>query len=1177
MDLNLELQIVSAVSVIAFLVFLAIGRKLEWRLSLIVAVLSICAVGLGLHKDPETGEWHNRLKLGLDLAGGSSLLYEINVPEGANADEVIAQTIEVLKKRVDPDGVRSLVWREEVGNRIEIQMPRASREVDQKRTAVEELETKIEQRNISRSQVNGLLKTSGAAFDARAAELEKGVEGRVALLKELKQAHDALKTAEAALAGVDDEDARIDMAGKVALAQKRVDEAMGRVMATNITVPQLRRVLARTDTASEGQTVSPRQSGIEQLKTEHPLRVDQIEAFVTAYDAYAAVKGPLDDPTDLMRLLKGAGVLEFRIAVNNEEAPDFDDLRQQLQERGPAGFAGKQRIWVAIDDLSMFAETADEREALQENPAAYLANRGLLASKYGDRVFVLVWNTPDKSLTDRPEQEGWSLQQVWRSSDPKTFYPAVSFEMNPRGGKLLSDLTGPNVGRNMAMILDGSLISAPNINQRLSGSVIITGGRSGFSETERTYLVNTLSAGALQARLSDEPISIRTVGPNLGADNLAKGLESARDALIIVAIFMVIYYFFSGAIAGAALLSNIVIILGVMSLYEAAFTLPGIAGIVLTIGMCVDANVLIFERIREELLAGSDPRTALRLGYQRAFSSIVDSNITNLIVCVILYQTATVEVRGFAVTLGVGICATLFTSLFMTRAIFDLVYRIRPKAKGVLGQLPSTATVVDKLLTPNIKWISKRFVFFTISGVAIVASLVMVAQRGEELLDIEFRAGTEVAFELAEGKSLPLDDVRQRVADLADDNPALDDLANATVVSIGNDVTGNRDFAAFSVVSTVEDADAVSNAIKREFANVLDVQATLTFADAQVDSVRQAPVYPVTRGTLGAVINRDSSADVSEYRGGAAIVLRNIQPATTIDDIERRLKAMRLQPDFEAMSFRKNEVIGLTASPDDLSKYTEVAVVVADENANYFNNTEVWDEMAQSEWELVRAAITRDTSLSKVSNFTPTIAETLRDQAIVAMLLSFIAIVAYIWFRFGSLRYGMAAIAALAHDVIIALGCVAASHFIYQAAVGEALLVTEFKINLGLIAALLTIVGYSLNDTIVTFDRIRENRGKLAHATPAIIDKSINQNISRTVLTSFTTLLAVGMLYIFGGEGIRGFAFALIIGVVVGTYSSLAIACPLLTMWTGKGGPETAPATRNDAAETPATAAPAGS
>jgi len=183
-------------------------------------------------------------------------------------------------------------------------------------------------------------------------------------------------------------------------------------------------------------------------------------------------------------------------------------------------------------------------------------------------------------------------------------------------------------------------------------------------------------------------------------------------------------------------------------------------------------------------------------------------------------------------------------------------------------------------------------------------------------------------------------------------------------------------------------------------------------------------------------------------------------------------------------------------------------------------------------------------------------------------VLSFIAIVAYIWFRFGSLRYGLAAIAAIAHDVVIALGCVAATHFIYQAAVGEALLVSEFKINLGLIAALLTIVGYSLNDTIVTFDRIRENRGKLAHATPAIIDKSINQNISRTMLTSFTTLLAVGMLYIFGGEGIRGFAFALLIGVMVGTYSSLAIACPLLTMWTGnQGGSATAPATRDDQTE----------
>jgi len=1175
MDLNVVLGIVAAIAFVAFFIFLAVGRRLEWRLTLIVGVLAFCAVGLDLHKSEETGEWQNGLKLGLDLAGGTSLLYEVNVPEDANADELIARTIEVLKKRVDPEGVRSLSWREEAGNRIEIQMPRPSKEVERKRSQLDNIEDSIEQRNITRAQVLDALKKSGIAFDESVAKLTKGVEGRADLLRQLKEHHDAFNTAKAAMEGVEDEDARIDMAGKVALAQKRYDEALAAVLNTNLSPGHLRRVLGRVDTATEEGELSPRQKGIEQLKAEHPLRTDDIEAFIEAYNAYAQVKGPLDDASDLIRLLKGAGVLEFRITVSPEEAPDIEDLRDQLQERGPSAMENNQRIWVKIDDVSMFADTTEARERFDADPVAYLRDaRGLLAEKYGDEIYVLLWNTLDKSLANRPQQEGWSVTNTRRHQDENA-YPAVLFNMNPRGARLLAELTGPNQGRNMAMVLDDAIMSTPTIQARLSDTVVVTGGRTGFSKREQDYLVRTFDAGALQARLSPEPIATRTVGPNLGADNLAKGLESARDALIIVALFMLVYYFLSGGLAGMALVANIIIILGVMSLYEAAFTLPGIAGIVLTIGMCVDANVLIFERIREELLAGSEPGAALRLGYQRAFSSIIDSNITNLIVCVILYQTATVEVRGFAVTLGVGICATLFTSLFMTRAIFDLLFRFSPKAKGLMAQLPSKVTAVDRLLTPNIKWINKRFAFFAISAVALVASLVMVVERGEEMLDIEFRAGTEVAFELAEGKTLPLDQVRQRVAALGEKGQAIEDLSNATVVSLGDDVTGNREFSGFSVVSTVQDADAVSDAIKTEFADVLDVQSELNFARQEVENYKEAPVYPVTAGSLGQVINADSGADVSEHLGGVAIAVRDIQPAATIDDIKDRLRAMRLQPDFESLGFPEISVVGLSTAAGDVSRYTDVAIVVSSENANYFNNTATWERMAQDEWRLVREALSRDTSLSKVSNFTPSVANTLRDQAIVALLLSFIAIVAYIWFRFGSLRYGLAAIAALAHDVIIALGCVAATHFIYQSAIGEALLVSEFKLNLGLIAALLTIVGYSLNDTIVTFDRIRENRGKLAHATPAIIDKSINQNISRTALTSFTTLLAVAMLYVFGGEGIRGFAFALIIGVVVGTYSSLAIACPILTMWTGKGGEQ--PKRDTEAAPTTSAPTPAGS
>jgi len=226
-----------------------------------------------------------------------------------------------------------------------------------------------------------------------------------------------------------------------------------------------------------------------------------------------------------------------------------------------------------------------------------------------------------------------------------------------------------------------------------------------------------------------------------------------------------------------------------------------------------------------------------------------------------------------------------------------------------------------------------------------------------------------------------------------------------------------------------------------------------------------------------------------------------------------------------------------------------VAVVVRDTVTNYAEDRtgfDAADGLAATEWALVRDALQRDTSLESVSNFSSQVSGTMKQQAIVAMVLSLLAVVAYIWMRFGSFRYGLAAIVALVHDVSITLGILAICGWLTTIPGFEKLLLDDFKINLALVAALLTIVGYSLNDTIIVFDRIRENRGRLSRATPQIVNDSINQTISRTVLTSGTTLLAVGILYVFGGPGVHGFAFAMLIGVLVGTYSSVAIAAPIL-------------------------------
>jgi SecD/SecF fusion protein len=293
---------------------------------------------------------------------------------------------------------------------------------------------------------------------------------------------------------------------------------------------------------------------------------------------------------------------------------------------------------------------------------------------------------------------------------------------------------------------------------------------------------------------------------------------------------------------------------------------------------------------------------------------------------------------------------------------------------------------------------------------------------------------------------------------------------------------------------------------------------------------------------------------VAESVGGVAVVLDEMTPAVTQADLEDRIQRMRMLPKYEGLGHRESIVIGLDAAgttDEGKTLYRSAVIVTHDAETNYVETPEAFSDiggLADTEWNLARDACQRDTSLGSVANFSSQVSGTMQQQAIVAMTLSLLAVVVYIWFRFGSFTYSFAAIVALVHDVAIALGLVAFSAWVYNNSLANMLMLEPFKIDLAMVAAFLTIVGYSLNDTIVVFDRIRENRGRLSYATPSVINDSINQTVSRTVLTSGTTLLAVGMLYTFGGPGVHGFAFAMFIGVLVGTYSSVAIASPVLML-----------------------------
>ncbi|MEX2546064.1 MAG: protein translocase subunit SecD [Phycisphaeraceae bacterium] len=1238
-------------ALIALVLFYLVRGTWGWRPPFILLVLSACVLLIWY---PGRYDPSQQLKPGLDLAGGTTMIYEVAVQEDVeNPGRVIDELIDVLRDRIDPAGTRNLVWRQIAGNRIEIQMAMATADTAQRREAYAAAIERIDAGNFSRGQVDAMLRAPDANSRQRQIEqLARGNDSLREALATLAGAHDRLQEAREpyeqvlaayreaqrelrALPDDADEAQRESAEAQVAelqgdlrdrteayyQAREAFERQRGEIERFNVNVQALEDVLSLPTEARRGADQSPREQGVTRLIEQHPDRADAIRAAAEAHAAYQRVRGPLDDPEDLITLLQGAGVLEFRIAATGDTAAgvDIEAYRQQLADRGPRAGADQAWRWFELDDVEQFADTPDELERLHENPARYFASippSGMVAAEHGARYYLLLANTPDRSLTRA--ESGWELTRATREADGRG-RPAAGFRLNALGGQLMGHLTGAHVGQPMAILLDNEVISAPVLQDRIRDRGIITGS---FSEQEIGYLLRTLRAGSTQAELSERPSMIQTTGPQLGQDNLQAGMRAAVVSLIVVGVFMIGYYFFAGLVANVALLANMIIILGVMSLIDATFTLPGIAGIVLTIGMAVDANVLIFERIREELERKADLATAVRLGYDKALSTILDANLTTLIVCIVLGYTATAEVRGFAVTLGIGILATLFTALFLTRVILQAyVHWARRRS---LPMLPTVVPAISRAFSPNVDWIGKRYAFFVLSGVLVLAGVTMVYARGEEMLDIEFRAGTQVNFELAADTTLPIEEVRSRLSTWgqvgammqADDfDPGELDarqmaiyqqlapiaqearqrraeklergepvdreldlglIAQATVVTVGTTerTDAGTEAGGFNIATLITDQQAVSAMITLIFDDVLDPDLTRTidFAGGDAERVGGAPVEVVNQPELGEVIGRldVTGIDVSDYLGGVVVVLEDMAPAPSIEELEQRIRRMRLDPAHEDLSYRPFEVFGLDPAPaaaGDAQRFTSAAVVVRDAETNYIDNPGAFDNptgLAQTEWVLVRDALQRGTSLGSVSNFSSQISATMQQQAIAAIVLALLAVVAYIWFRFGDIRYGVAAIIALAHDVALAMGLVALTGYFNSesGALGAALLLEPFKINLAIVAAMLTIIGYSLNDTIVVFDRIRENRGKLSRETPAIINESINQTISRTVITSGTTILAVGTLYIFGGPGVHGFAFTVLVGVAVGTYSSIAIAAPILRMFPQRGGP------KPDAAET---------
>ncbi|MCP3892298.1 MAG: protein translocase subunit SecD [Desulfobulbaceae bacterium] len=659
------------------------------------------------------------------------------------------------------------------------------------------------------------------------------------------------------------------------------------------------------------------------------------------------------DPKRAMKLLGDTAQLEFKVVA--------DATGLNLQELVTQARATKQ--WQDGEAMTKLNRALQSR--LPDNTTLYFEKEVDKVTKQEILIPILLESkilmTGDM-VKDAQVRIGGNFNE-----------PYVSIDMTNRGGKIFAQITEKNVGRRMAIVLDEVVRSAPVIRERiLGGSAQISGS---FSHEEAADLAIVLRVGALPAPV--DIIQNVTVGASLGQDSINKGLSSGIFGAIIVLGFMLIYYRLSGVVANSALILNILLLFSGLAILNATLTLPGIAGIILSIGMAVDANVLIFERMREEFALGKSVRSSIEGGFGKAFLTIVDSQVTTLITALALFMFGTGPIKGFAITLSLGIIFNLFAALFFSRLIFDTINSVNPMKKLNFMLLAKR---------PNLDYLKIKNITYTISALLVAIGIVAFIQisRGQANLGVDFSGGSLLQYQASEA------------------------------------------------FTTAEVRDAFNRNEMKEV-NLQEVE--------------------------------NEHRLIIKIKKSEAVVANLGEKVTTILEAELPGKNFVMESQSEIGS-----------------------------------------------------------SVSSV----------LRNKAIQAILISLAGVIIYLAFRF-DIRFGLAAATATFHDVLVVLGIC---------------WLLDIEITLLIVTALLTLAGYSLNDSVVVFDRIRENLKKPDNKSlTTAINDSINQVLSRTIVTSLTTGIVLSSLFFLGGTVIHDFAFALLAGVVVGTYSSIFIASPVLTLW----------------------------
>jgi preprotein translocase subunit SecD len=737
-----------------------------------------------------------------------------------------------------------------------------------------------------------------------------------------------------------------------------------------------------------------------------------------------------------------------------------------VQARG--GTSGEAEILVqlpGVDDparVKGILQTAAQLELSEVQGGPYPTREAVLAQHGG--VLPVGSKIVRGSTRAGGSEEAWWLlarSPVVTGRDVRDARPQQSdasgrwdteFQLSQDAARRFARFTGAHVGSRLAIVLDNIVLSAPTIQGEISDQGRITGAAT---QDDAADLALNLRAGSLPA--GAKVIEERTVGPSLGADSIRKGVSAGALGLSLIVGALLLYYRGAGLNAVLALLLNTIITVAALSYIGATWTLPGIAGLVLSIGMAVDSNVLIFERIKEELRSGKSVSAAVSAGFDRAWGTIIDTHVTTVVASAFLFLFGTGPVRGFAVTLVIGLIANVFTAVFVSRAIFEVELFRRPQ----MSHLSIGSGSTEFFKNANFDFLSKRKLAIGFSILAVLISIGSLIAKGGPKYGLDFRGGTLMYVKF--GHMPKLDDLRQALSAKVKGEISLQESRGDNEVIIGTELADEKSLA--QVRQTVEQT------LRDKYAN-LGGKLDLNNANS---------------GALGGRL-RAALPAASEER---------------VNTLER-----------EILNYRDRDRNGVIGSLNELARLPGI-------------DSKTLNSIGQE-------AGVGDFNLRSVEMVGPRAGEELQRQAVLATLCALGGMLVYVAFRF-KLISGAAAVIATIHDVLITLGLFSLS--------GR-------EIDLTVIAALLTLIGYSMNDKIVVLDRVRENlltnrRGSFLE----LVNQSINQTLSRTTLTAGLTLLACLALYFLGGKVLNGIAFALCSGILVGTYSSIFVASALVVLW----------------------------